>query len=324
MASLLTGIDGRNPCGFLAALGALRLLTDYLEDEVRLTWTSGGAGALHPVLQLGEERDKDELCRLVLDAHEARDLIQELGWEVDVMRLPCERARDLLAPSSGRLISSRSVETVGACVADVPRRRRGQVNPDRVAAYTPLRLIPRAGRGRFVSAALSASRFAASERRIHDALFGPWRYERVNNLRWDPGAPASLRAYSAQAPTHFGPLGVPGAIALALAALCYFPLIVGADGRAACRGFASADARVMRWPLWTQSLDEPATRTTLSIPAIHAERPDAHLLARHGIFARVSARREQFGRDDQLLSWGEVELIDSEFPVNPQGRARLS
>jgi hypothetical protein len=312
MTVVLSGIDGRNPCGFFAALGTQRLLTDQLGDgEVRLAWTAGEAGTLHPVLSLAEESDHDAVVRLVLAAHEARDLEAELGWESDVMKLSCERVRDLLVSAPG----ARAAQTVGACVLDLPRHRRGKVNPDRLAHYTPLRLIPRLGRARFLSTSMSVSRSLAAEEKVRTALFGPWRYEKANSLRWDPAAPPSLRAYSAEAPTNFGPLGVPAAVALAVAGLCYFPLVATSGGRAVCKGFSSSRASVLRWPLWREPLGEPAVRITLGIPAIYEEKPDDDLLGRHGILARVSAKRQQLGDDDRMFSWGETHMI---APPNPQ------
>lgn len=310
MTSVLSGIDGRNPCGFFAALGTLRLLTDHLKDDARLSWIAGDAGALHPVLSLAEERGDDEVTRLVLDAHNERDLEAELGWGSDVMKLPCENVRDLLASSSAHPDGARATETIGGCAIDVPRQR-GKLGPDRLAIYTPLRLIPRMGRARFVRTALSVSRSVHTESQIRTALFGPWEYRKANSLRWDPGAPPSLRAYSAEAPTDFGPLGVPGAIALAVAGLCYFPLIATSGGGATCRGFSSPRASVLRWPLWIPPLDEAATRITLSVPAVYEKKADSSLLARHGILARVSARREQLGKDNQMFSWGDARMVRS-------------
>ncbi len=308
MISVLSGIDGRNPCGFFAALGTQRLLADHLgDDAVHLAWTGGEAGTLHPVLSLAGERDDEDVVRLVLAAHETRDLEAELGWESDVMKLSCERVRELLISSD-----TRAAQTIGGCVLDVPRHQQGRVHPDYLAVYTPLRLIPRVGRARFVSTSLSASRSLTSERQVRTALFGPWQYEKVNSMRWDPGAPPSLRAYSAEAPTNFGPLGVPAAVGLAVAGLCYFSLVATSGGWAACRGFNSPRASVLRWPLWRQPLDEPAVRITLGIPAIYEPKPNDDLLARHGILARVSARRERLGNDDKVLSWGEAHMVSTE------------
>jgi hypothetical protein len=307
--SALSGIDGRNPCGFLAALGTLRLLTDHLVgDEVRLAWREGEAGAINPALTLAGESDED-LVSLVLAAHAARNLDKELGWATDVMKLPCETVRSLLAPMLANPDDRRAAQTVGACVVDVPRRRRGRADSDRLVSYTPLRLIPRVGRARFAEAALKVSRSVSSPEQVRTALYGPWRYEKVNSLRWDPGAPPPLRAYSAEAPTNFGPLGVPGAIALATAALCYFPLSFTSSGRA-CPGFGFPRSRTMRWPLWRDPLDEDATRITLNLPGLYRDELDGALLARHGIFARVSARRTQLGSDGELLTWGEVDLVE--------------
>jgi hypothetical protein len=204
--------------------------------------------------------------------------------------------------------SPRAAQAVGACVVDIPRRRGAKVDRDRLSPYTPLRLIPRVGRARFLATALSISR-SVSESQLRAALFGPWEYEKANSLRWDPGAPPSLRAYSAEAPTNFGPLGVPGAVALAAAGLPYFPLIATEGGRATCRGFSEPNSKTLRWPLWSLPLDESATRLTLGIPAVYEEPRNDDVLTRHGIFARISARRERLGEDNQVLSWGDVEMI---------------
>jgi hypothetical protein len=308
-AHTLSGIDGRNPCGFLAALGALRLLTDHPDiDNVRLAWGRGALGAFHPALEMPERVSHDDIAKLVLDAHLNRDLDAELGWSSDVMKLPCEKVRNLLVSVLGGT-HPRVGEMIGACVVDVPRRQRRRPQPDRLAAYTPLRLIPRVGRARFVRTALAVSR-SVTEARVRTALFGPWGYVKTNSLRWDPGARVPLRAYSAEAPTNFGPLGVPGAVALAVAALCYFPLAFDGDS-ALCAGLAAGRAPAMRWPLWEQPLDEAAVRLILGIPAIHEESLDTHLLSRHGIIARVSARRERVGDDGQALAWGDVDLVEA-------------
>lgn len=311
MTHELSGIDGRNPCGFLAALGVLRLLTDHPDvDKVRLAWERGESGEFRPILDISDSTSSEDVAKLVLDAHLSRDLDAELGWASDVMKLPCGEVRALLEPVLARPDSQRIAGTIGACVVDVPRRQRGKPHPERFAAYTPLRVIPRVGRARFVSTALAVSRSVTTEAQVRTALFGPWRYVKANSLRWDPGARVPLRAYSAEAPTNFGPLGVPAATALAVAALCYFPLTFASNG-ALCAGFDDRRAFALRWPLWNRPLDEEAVRVILSVPGIHASELDAPLLNRYGIFARVSAKREQLGDDGQMLAWGEVDMLDT-------------
>jgi hypothetical protein len=308
----LRGIDGRNPCGFLAALGALRLLSDHRRcEEPHLHWTGGTAGALQPTLSFAADKGEEQIASLIMEAHEQRDIDAELGWERDLMKISSDQARKFLTPLLMEAATLRAAQVVGACVVDVPRRRGARVDRDRLTPYTPLRLIPRVGRARFLATALSISR-SVSKNQIRTALFGPWDYERTNSMRWDPGAPPSLRAYSAEAPTDFGPLGVPGAVTLAAAGLSYFPLIVTEGGKATCRGFSEPNARILRWPLWSSPLEESATRLTLGIPAVYEEPRDDDLLARHGIFARVSARRERLGEDDQVLSWGDVEMVGAD------------
>jgi hypothetical protein len=306
----LSGIDGRNPSGFLAALGTLRLLTDFLSaDELRLAWDQTDSGHFRPILDTPDSVSREDLVGIVLEAHLSRDLDAELGWAADVMKLPCDDLRNLLASAHVEPASRRAAEMIGACVVDVPRRQRGKPHPEQLAAYTPLRLIPRVGRARFVSTAYAVSKSVKNEAQVSTALFGPWKYVKSNSLRWDPGARVPLRAYSAEAPTNFGPLGVPAATALAVAALCYFPLIFAGDG-GRCAGFDSSRATTFRWPLWSPPLSEGAVRTILCVPAIHERELDTNLLHRYGIFARISARREKLGDDGQLLAWGEVDRVE--------------
>jgi hypothetical protein len=305
---VLTGIDGRNGCGFLAALGVLRLLTDRVGGGARLAWTERGPGRWHPTLAIDSRPDEEELARLVLDAHRERDLDEELGWDKDVMNVAVAGLRSSLKAALDGSGSRRAAETTAACVLDVARLQAGRPHPDALAAYTPLRLIPRVGRARFLDTVLRASAAITTAEPFRMALFGPWRYSKANSLRWDPGASVPLRAYSAEAPTDFGPLGVPGAIVLAAAGLCYFPLLPTGRGRA-CRGFDNARSLRFRWPIWTAACDEAATRATLSLPYLHDDVPDRSTLARHNVAARVTSTITPLGADGHLLAWGEIDAV---------------
>jgi hypothetical protein len=299
----LSGLDGANPLAFLAALGALDLASEGLGSEVGLAWRGEGRRWRPVVSGIAHG---EALVQAILDGHAGRDLKAELGWERDVMSLTREQVRAVL---SERLDAGnrRAAETAAACATELPLRR----NSDGRVAYTPFRLIPRMGRARFLSTAkdLSGDPEATA---LTGALFGPWRYVKANNLRLDPDAIVPARAYTAEAPTYFGPLAVPGAMLLAVAALRFFPLML-ARGHGACRGFGWRTEAFV-WPLWRESLPRAAVRILLGLPALYEDEPDADVLRRHGVEIRLVAARHRLGSDSEMLARGA--------PVRRAGGAR--
>lgn len=294
----LRAVDGSNPVGLLTALGTLSLATRALPPPVRLHWTRAPTGWF-PVITGAPDLDADGLVTALDEAHAARDLDAELGWENDIMSLTREDVRTLIA---GRLSAedAEAAAMVAACVAELPLRPPAE----ELVAYTPFRLIPRVGRARFLATARGLSEPNDVPAALRHALLGPARYARANNLRWDPGAKAPVRAYAGEAPTNFGPLAIPGTMLLAVSALRYFPLVADGHGRAACRGFGVDRTRLV-WPLWSEPLSEPATRVLLGLPELYAEQPDPQVLSRYGVVARLVAERERLGGDVEMLSWGE-------------------
>jgi CRISPR-associated endonuclease/helicase Cas3 len=304
MTVVLDALDARNPVAFLAALGALRLATDSAGAEVRLHWHRHD-GNWSPVCDSDAIADGDALVDAIVRGHEARDLDRELGWERDILKLSREDVRRLIEE---RLRGGQpwSAAAVAACVAELPERRNGW------APYTPLRLIPRMGRARFLETARKLSGSRTVEEDLRAALFGSWRYSKGNNLAWDPGATLPVRAYAAEAPTHFGPLAVPGAMLLAVAALPLFPLM-GTRRTGACRGFGR-DGRRLTWPVWTSPMTLQAVRCLLGLPALYRPEPDLRVLARHGVAIRLSAPRARFGSDGWVLGWGEPVVTGDARP----------
>jgi hypothetical protein len=61
---VLTGLDGANPLGFLAALGTLAVLSQGACPQARLAWKRTGA-IWRPVISDAAIRDKDRLCSTV-------------------------------------------------------------------------------------------------------------------------------------------------------------------------------------------------------------------------------------------------------------------
>ena len=292
----LPGLDGRNPLGFLAALGTLRLLSEAPGLEPRLSWNIDAYGVPRAEL-LAPGRDQESVADSLVEVHLARDLDEELGWDADIMKISREQVRQLAERQAPKL----SLDLAAALVAELPLRPNGS------APYTPFRLIPRVGRARLLGTAKKAAR-GVRPQDFENALFERWKYKKgVNSLRLDPGARLGHRAYAAEAPTNFGPLGVRGATVLAVAGLTAFPL-QPMRRSATCRGFAADRGRFI-WPVWNGNLNLAATRLLLGLPELYEPEPDVRHLRRHGVTARLVADRERRGDDDEGLTWGRIDVL---------------
>lgn len=321
---VLSGLRAENPLAFLAALGALSLCGEGLGRELALDWRPS-VGAWAPVLTGEGLNSRSDVVTAIESAHARRlqtgQLHDELGWEKDIMKVTRESARRLLRD---RLDSVRPASPaawlLAACVAELPLR----VDKSSVS-YTPLRLIPRVGRARFLEVALRESQAGLGH--IEACLFERWTYSAgVQSLRWDPAALVPARALMAQAPTHLGTRGVAGAVLLAVRGLAFFPMMtVGASTR---RQRAVPPGMIDRgrliWPIWSGPLEPPLVRMLLSMRWLHAlddedrtRREHAREQARaHGVVARFAAQRVSRAEDDEALGWGLPIALDESDHVS--------
>lgn len=306
----LPALDARNPVAFLAALGALRLASDGSDAPVTLHWERTG-GTWTAVCGGESVEDPEALIAAIERGHQARDLAAELDWERDIMKVDRNEIRRLLrerlSTGSDGSDTPWPASVVAACVSELPTTRSGN------APYTPLRLIRRMGRAKFLATARKLSESSRLQDELRSALLGPWRYAKgVNSLSWDPAATLPARAYAAQAPTDFGPLGAAGPMLLAVAGLPFFPLMPTARA-AACRGFFRDAGGRLIWPVWNQPARIRAVRVLLELPLLaHVDQPDERLLARHDVEACMVAPVSRFGVDASVLGWGEPRVIISD------------
>jgi hypothetical protein len=333
----LTGLRAENPMAFLAALGALSLATDGSNAQVALSWRPAPDGSPQPVLHGPGLDTPERVIEAVATSHQKRDLQDELGWEKDLMRVSREKLRaqliDRLDSSKSGSHDTRAARMLAACLCELPLRTLQ--SSDGAVSYTPFRLIPRLGRARFLEAARRECEAGVDH--LQACLFEPWRYRRgTQSLRWDPGAAVPARALMAEAPTHLGPSGAPGAVLLAIRGLTFFQLVtvgVGRSERAATPGISKQ--RDFVWPIWNEPLSERATRMILSMPwpvalveALNEEIEDAdkraaqklvqkeatealahRQLRAHGVIACYAAPRVHRGDDDEAFGWGKIILI---------------
>lgn len=247
----LPPLRGRNPRGFLAALGALDVATRRLPDlRVTLAWTDG----IEPVALLAGPRDLGHLVELCLADRERWADSPVLAWGPDGspaadLKVPPERVGDWFraALQTGDRCDS---DLLAALVAEGPVSGKAESKP------TQLHFT--AGQQRFLDIARRL-RLASTIEALEEALGGPWRFaDPAPDLAWEAGA-ERLHAHRALAPTKEAstPRGVPGADWLACLGLRFLP-VIAQDERLRTTGCVGAWKReTFTWPLWTDSL--PAT-----------------------------------------------------------------
>ncbi len=285
--TLLRGLPGDNPLGFLAALGAQVALAEQGAD-LRLHWTDDPIP--HPVLS--PACGLDEIARAVravaaawLDGPALDESIHPgLKLKPEEIRDYLRRGRD--AGSSGSLAACLLAENS----LDISRKAK------------PSDLYFTAGQQKFVSMARTILG-EVTEDEIVDDMAKPWSYHsKRESLMWDI-VDDRLHALSYADPTKSQnpKLTNPGAEALAVLGFSRYPCFASSQGTLTqgCSGGWKRGWFV--WPLWTVPATGGAVRSLLAHVDIPAE-------------TRAARRRREWYR-----SWGLSRVMQSQIRRSDQG-----
>ncbi|WP_437600215.1 hypothetical protein WMF28_01490 [Sorangium sp. So ce590] len=292
---LLTGLDGKNPLAFLAALGVLNALADRTKDgtpEPKLLWRAGGT---YQATIVGGPDRAALLDVLVQDLESFRGepAIERLRYRKDgdgaaahdlkpPPRRFAEYLRDLVSDDLRR-----SVAFAAAFATDVAVDNNGNTKP------TALHFT--AGQQEFLTMVSELLQGVRVED-LEEALFGPWRYERpLPVLQWDN---TSARDYALRAsdPSKDKKLGVPGADWLAFRGLPFIRVAPLGDRimTTGCNG--EWKTGTFRWPIWTVPLPRSVIGSVLTSPEVFEV--DPRVLRARGIaivFESAIRRSDQGG-----------------------------
>ena len=287
---VLTGLDGKNPIAFLAALGVLNAVTDKAgagRPAPKLAWRQ--QGTFLPVLVGGPERDAllEALWKDVQSFRaepaiqwlryrkeggaEAHDLKPPPGKFAEYLRSLVEEgvrtagagsvgdvsangatAGDVAAASGG--LGRRSLDFAAAFATDVAVDNNGNTKP------TALHFT--AGQQELLSMVTGLIE-GVTTLDLEEAVFGPWRYERpLPVLQWDNAASRDY-ALRASDPSKDKKLGVPGADWLAFRGLPFLRVAPVGDAiqTTGCKG--GWKNGTFRWPIWTVPLSRPVIGSLL-------------------------------------------------------------
>lgn len=249
---LLSGIDGSNPLGFLAAIGALVALDGCYEGKddgrPRLSWVLEGVWRprIHTQLDrydLLTALDGDrQACRL--DAALNFTYPDAKGKPVpDLKARPIELRETLL-----RLVEVASPASRRALDWFTGFLTEGAVDNNGAAKPTALHFT--AGQQKFLAMALQLVENTSTSA-VESALFGPWTYDSVLPVMgWDN---TETRDYALRRsdPSNDKKTGNPGADWLALRALGIFT-VAAVRGRTQTPGVKGGWKNgAFAWPLWT-------------------------------------------------------------------------
>ena len=285
--TLLPGLPGDDPLGFLAAMGVQVALADQGADP-RLHWTDDPI----PRPVLSPARDLEEVARAVCSM--AREWLEGPALDESIhpgLKLEPEETREYLrrgreAGSSGSLATCLLAEN------SLDNNRKAK----------PSDLYFTAGQQKFVSMARTILG-EVTEEEVVDDMTRPWRYHsKRESLMWDT-VDDRLHALSHADPTKSQnpKLTNPGAEALAVLGLSRYPCFASPQGTLTqgCSGSWKRGSFV--WPLWRT----PATS--------HAVRS---LLAQVGAPAETQAAQR---RAEWYRSWGLIRVMQSQIRRSDQG-----
>ena len=296
----LKGLDGGNPLGFLAAVGALQSATAMEPAGDWRMWWQQDDGPWHPTLAGITDLAAEQLVERLADYLRAADnealaIGKNLTISPDSFRELAQNAQD-----SADYAHRRRADFIAAFGCETAADAKGRVIQD-----TALRTMAGAGHQHFLDTMRQTVQQTGAEQ-LRRSLFEPWeRKDRRLGLRWDPD---EARRYALR---WREPSGEPatterGANRLAIEALPLLPTAIGGRGRQATlqtTGFKAERGRGVdfSWPLWTCPVTIATVASMLRLEGLRRQEPDHGKLAPLGIAAVYRSRRVTEGKQRNFM-----------------------
>lgn len=275
----LTGLDGSNLLGFLAALGTLRTLAlADPDDEWEMKWDTPHGGWI-PILRCRSRIGLDVVVNrlfagLKRDSTPEFDLnrdpeVKNLSVDPLTFREVSGEAQTLAIPARRGYADFIAAYGSDSCVA-----KDGKKIED-----TALRTMSGSGNQHFLGT-MKQLASQTEESHLREALFGPWSYsDKKLGLRWDTQEDRRYALRWDNPSDGHGVKTVRGANRLAVEALPLFPAVPGVGGLETT-GFVRRDKRVfLTWPLWTPPASAATVRSLLALPELR--QPELHRQSLH-------------------------------------------
>ena len=307
-ATHLTGLDGKNPIGFFAALGVQVAFASEIEQP-RLWWTDG----ITPHAVVDGDFTIDRIANQVAK-------ISDQWINSAFMRPRRPDGTDMpkgdelkLAPDdlwTYLYYNAPDHSLVTALVAEGSLDRKGVAKP------TDFNFT--AGQQKFLSMAREILS-QVSEQDLSEGLKGPWRYNnsKCPSLMWDT-SDDRVHALMARKPSSEVKLTNPGPEALAILGLSMHPVFARKDrGRTLTQGCSGSWTKgCYSWPLWGRPARLHAVKSLLA-HAYHEETADRkRLQAPKGHEHSPVADRQRWFR-----GWGVFTIFKAKIKRSGKGYA---
>ena len=290
---VLSGLDGGNPLGFLAAVGTLNTASLADSDSAwRMKWAAQD-GSWFPVLFANRVVSGEELVELLASALQ-REATPEFDFDRN-LNVDAEKFRKV-AQEAQRRASSRDrryADFVTAFGCEVVVSRDGKSIQD-----TAFRTMSGAGHQHFLGT-MKQLRDKATSGHLHRALFNTWDYSDVKlGLRWDP---EEDRRYALRwgnpSDTSKNPIRTMwGANRLAVEALPLLPA-VPTGRRLETTGLARRGGAVLfTWLVWECAVSPEVVRSLLALAEMQESEPDRTKLRAMGVTEVYRSQRTTVGK----------------------------
>jgi hypothetical protein len=294
----LSGIDGGNPLGFLAALGTFHTIgLAWAERSIRMSWRTSH-GAWRPVLHgIGAEEidafvEALDVALKVMRNHPALTFASDLTIGTDILRGQAKQAQ-----SAGSSRDRRHADFIAAYGSEAtPRTERGM---EENIQDTALRTMSGTGHQHFLGFMHELVE-TTEPNHLTTALFHEWHYtDSGPSLRWDPNDDRryALRwgdpGNSSKSPIRT----VRGANRLAIEALPLLPT-APVGKKLETTGFKQqrGEGVFWTWPIWVVALPLDPVRSILALSDLQAPKPDRLSLAARGIAEIFRCQRITVGK----------------------------
>ncbi|MGI9301662.1 MAG: type I-G CRISPR-associated protein, Cas3-extension family [Gammaproteobacteria bacterium] len=287
----LTGIDGGNPLGFLAAVGAANLTRSFC-PELLFSWQVEN-GAWRPVFHRCEP-DKARFISSLLDTLKSVstapfDISDKLPFQVESFKKSLAAAQRAATAADRRVV-------------DFLAAFGSEVNPEKEVFQDSKFRMVRSGdsAGQGLSAYTRAIRKATDGAALQRTLFMPWDYRDDGfSLRWDPieDQRYALRWRDpSKSSLKDGPGTMTAANCLATEALQFYPTMFRSNQRQlATTGFSRhvAAGISFTWPIWNSAVALDTVRSLLAMIELHQDRPPRRALGKRGVVEIYRSQRVQ-------------------------------
>ena len=273
---LLSGLDGGNPLGFLAAIGTLRVAT--LADK-SATWLLGWlecGGIWTPFLACSSVISQNGLTELLMSAMNRNDnqafkIADNLNMDPKDFRAKAQEACQSATPHDRNyadFVASFGSESV--------------VARDNTIQDTAFRTMSGVGNQHFLKFMRELAKKTKSQH-LRTSLFEQWRYsDKRPSLRWDP---MDDRRYALRwdKPVSGTVRTMRGANRLAVEALPLFPT-AHKGAKLHTTGFLLHRRNTfLTWPIWEAPLNVDVVRSLLSLSQLQSTQPDRSILQSIGV-----------------------------------------